>query len=94
MANPVDDDVILTLSDLAPSGERLTDYDREQAALYIRMLDAETAGSPWEEVSRRLLRVDPDQDRDRARLRFETHLARARWMRDVGYRQLAVQPTH
>lgn len=84
----------LEIRDLAPSGAVLTDYDREHAPLYIRMLDADQAQAAWEEVAKRLLRVDPEKDRDRARLRFETHLTRARWMRDEGYRQLVQDPSH
>ncbi len=86
--------VSLEIADLAPTGDRLTDYDREHASLYIRMLDADEAQAPWQDVARRLLRVDPEKDRDRARLRFETHLVRARWVRDVGYAQLARAQPH
>jgi hypothetical protein len=92
--NERDIDVSSEIADLAPSGDQLTDYDRERAPLYIRLLDAEQAKASWEEVARRLLRIDPDQDRDRARLRYETHLARAHWMRDEGYAQLAQQRPH
>jgi len=84
--------VAFEIADIAPTGERLTEYDRELAPLYLRLLDAEEAGAPWEEAARRLLRIEPEQHRDRARLRFETHLARARWMRDVGHAQLAGAP--
>jgi hypothetical protein len=88
VAKSREDDVGFAIADRPPSGDQLTDYDRDQAALYLRLLDAETAGASWEDVARRILGVDPGQDRDRARLRYETHLSRARWIRDGGYVQL------
>lgn len=88
MADVRKDDVDSAIADRAPSADQLTDYDRDQAALYLRLLDAERVAAPWEEVARRVLGVDPEKDRDRARLRYETHVSRARWMRDQGYGQL------
>jgi len=35
-----------------------------------------------------VLHLDHERDRDWARLAFETHLARARWMTKHGYRHL------
>jgi hypothetical protein len=35
-----------------------------------------------------VLHIDPDQDADRARRAFDSHLARAQWMTAVGYRHL------
>jgi hypothetical protein len=35
-----------------------------------------------------VLRIDPDRDADRARLAFESHLSRARWITERGYRFL------
>ncbi len=35
-----------------------------------------------------VLRIDPDRDAGRARLAFESHLSRARWMTERGYRHL------
>lgn len=83
----------MDISDFAPTGEAITDYDRAHGPLYLRLLDAEAAGAPWEEAARRLLGVDPDRDRDRARLRYDTHLSRARWLREAGYRKLAQPPS-
>lgn len=76
------------IADQPPAGPLLTDYDRAHLKLYLRLLDADAERAPWEEVSRRLLDVDPARDRERARLRYETHLARARWMTDRGYLDL------
>jgi hypothetical protein len=76
------------VADLAPAGPALTVYDEEHAITYMRMLDAEAEGADWREVSRIVLHIDPEREPDRARRAFESHLARARWMTQQGYRQL------
>ncbi len=38
---------------------------------------------------RLILGIDPDSEPERARKAVESHLARARWMTEVGYRHLA-----
>jgi hypothetical protein len=81
---PLDPDV----ADLAPSGPALTAYDEEHAVTYIRMLDADREGADWREVSRIVLHIDPEQEPDRARRAFDSHLARAKWAAREGYRQL------
>jgi len=81
---PLDPDV----ADLAPSGPALTVYDEEHAITYIRMLDADRDGADWREVSRIVLHIDPEREPDRARRAFDSHLARAKWMTQVGYRHL------
>ncbi|MDH2404599.1 DUF2285 domain-containing protein [Bradyrhizobium sp. SSUT18] len=83
---PLDPDV----TDEAPSAPILTGYDEEHLITYLRLLDAERDGAGWAEVARIVLHLDPDPDRepDRARRAWETHLARARWMTEHGYRHL------
>ena len=81
----------MTLSDRAPTGE-FCDYDREHAVLYLRLLDAEAAGADWREVAQVAMRVDVGRDVERARLIHATHLARARWLRDGGYKVLLSGP--
>ncbi len=76
------------LRERAPRGEPLTDYDRAQAAVYLRLLDAEAAGADWREVAQIVLGVDPQQDPARAETMHKTHLARAHWLRDGGYKEL------
>lgn len=76
------------LQDRAPSGDQLTDYDRDHAALYLRLLDAEAAGADWREVTHVVLGVDPSREPDRALVIHGTHLARAHWIRDQGHLQL------
>jgi hypothetical protein len=66
----------------------LTGYDEQHLITYLRLLDAETDGADWKEVARIVLHIDPDREPDRARRAWETHLARARWMTEQGYRHL------
>ena len=40
-------------------------------------------------MARRILGIDPDNEPERARKAVDSHLARARWMTEVGYRHLA-----
>jgi hypothetical protein len=76
------------VADLAPSGPMLTVYDEEHAVTYMRMLDANAEGADWREVSRIVLHIDPERELDRAWRAFDSHLARAKWVSSIGYRQL------
>ena len=76
------------VTDLAPNGPVLTAYDEEHMITYMRVLDADQQGADWREVSRIVLRIDPDTEADHARRAFESHLSRARWMTEQGYRHL------
>jgi hypothetical protein len=78
----------VSIADVAPAGPALTDYDEEHVITYMRLLDADQQGADWRGVSRIVLHIDPDNEADRARLAFESHLSRARWMTDQGYRHL------
>ena len=81
---PLDTDV----ADVAPDGAMLTGYDRGHLVTYLRLLDADAENADWREVSRIVLRIDPDREPERARRAFDSHLARARWMTVHGYRHL------
>jgi hypothetical protein len=76
------------IADVAPNGPVLTAYDEEHLITYMRVLDADQQGADWRDVSRIVLRIDPGNDVDRARVAFESHLMRARWMAEQGYRHL------
>ncbi|MDE5455900.1 DUF2285 domain-containing protein [Bradyrhizobium sp. CSA112] len=76
------------IADVAPAGAAFTEYDEEHMITYMRLLDADQQGAHWRDVSRIVLRIDPDTEADRARLAFESHLSRARWMAEQGYRHL------
>jgi Uncharacterized conserved protein (DUF2285) len=81
---PRDPDV----ADTAPSDSVLTVYDEEHVITYLRLLDADADDADWREVTRVVLRFDPEQESDRARRAFESHLSRAKWMMEQGYRHL------
>jgi hypothetical protein len=82
---PLDPDV----ADRAPSDpDGLTPYDHEHAILYLRLLDADTEGADWREAAKIVLHIDPEREPARARQAYDSHLARARWMSNRGYRHL------
>lgn len=81
---PLDPDV----ADTAPVAPTLTGYDQEHLVTYLRLLDADAEGADWREVARIVLHIDPDREPDRARHAFDSHLARAKWMTEHGYRHL------
>lgn len=61
----------------APSGTDVVDYDRRHLALYAALIDADDAGTPWQEAAS-LLRLDPaDIDTEAC---WRSHLERARWI--------------
>ncbi|MBB3808738.1 DNA -binding domain-containing protein [Pseudochelatococcus contaminans] len=72
----------------APTGDLLTDYDREHIKLYVRLLDAEADGADWKEAVEVLFGIDPTTELERARRMHDTHLARAHWMTERGYKML------
>ncbi len=74
--------------DEPPAGDRLTEYDRSHLVTYLRLLDAETEGADWHEIVQVVFGLDPARDPDRAKRIHTTHLARAHWMTENGYRDL------
>ena len=76
------------IEDLAPTASVLTSYDERHALTYLRLLDADAEGADWREVAKIVLHIDSQQEPDRARRAWESHLARARWMTTNGYRHL------
>jgi hypothetical protein len=81
---PADPDV----ADVAPTDSVLTVYDEEHIITYLRMLDADAEGADWHEVAQLVLHIDPEREHDRARRAFDSHLTRAKWMTEHGYRHL------
>jgi hypothetical protein len=81
---PLDPDV----ADTAPSDSVLTAYDGQHVVTYLRLLDADAEGADWREVARIVLHLDPEHESDRARRSFDSHLSRAKWMTEQGYRLL------
>ncbi|KRW97534.1 DNA -binding domain-containing protein [Paracoccus sp. MKU1] len=74
--------------DTPPQSERLTGYDETHLTTYLRLLDAEEEGADWREVAGIVFGLDVAADPDRAKRIHDSHLARARWMTEAGYRQL------
>ena len=74
--------------DAPPLSDHLTDYDRSHLKTYLRLLDAAADHADWREVAAIVLGLDPGNDPERARRVHAAHLDRARWMTEVGYRDL------
>lgn len=81
---PLDPDV----ADTAPVSDQLTSYDEQHIVTYFRLLDAYAENADWKEVARIVLHIDPEREPRRARRAWESHLARAKWMTERGYRHL------
>jgi hypothetical protein len=79
--------------DEVPWSETLTDYDMVRLIVYLRLLDTEADGASTEQMARVLLGVDPAQDPDWAERTIASHLRRARWMTETGYRHLLRRPS-
>ena len=78
----------------APEGDVLTRYDQEHLVTYLRLLDADAERAEWTEVARIVLHIDPSHEPARARRAWESHLARAKWMTEHGYRDLLRAAMH
>jgi hypothetical protein len=77
---PVDPDV----ADVAPNESVMTTYDEQHVVTYMRLLQAESEGADWREVTRVVLHIDPDREPDRAQNAYLSHLARAKWATEQG----------
>jgi hypothetical protein len=53
-----------------------------------RRLKIDVEGADWREVARIVLHLDPEHESERARRAFDSHLSRAKWMTEHGYRHL------
>lgn len=76
------------LDDGPPLTEQVNAYDEAHFSTYLRLLDADAEGVDWREATRIIFGINVAADPVRARRIHETHLARARWMTEVGYRHL------
>ena len=74
--------------DRAPEVSQLTAYDESHLTDYLRLLDSDEESADWREVAKLILGVDAATDPHRARSMYASHLARARWMTEVGYAHL------
>lgn len=71
-----------------PHEEGVTSYDERHLVTYLRLLDAEAEGADWREVTAIVFGIDASKEPDRAKTIHESHLARAHWMTQSGYRHL------
>lgn len=76
------------VADEAPTAAVLTVYDEQHHVTYLRLLDADADGADWTEVARIVLHIDPSREPERAWRAWESHLSRAKWMTESGYRHL------
>ena len=74
--------------DSPPDSTELTDYDCVHMKEYMRVHDAAADGADWREAARVIFGIDPAAEPERAKRVHDSHLARARWMTERGYRQL------
>ena len=74
--------------DRPPPLDRVGPYDQAHLASYIRLLDAEAEGADWREVVVIIFGLDAEKEPERAKLVYDSHLARAHWMTEKGYRHL------
>jgi len=72
----------------APECPQLTVYDERHLADYLRMLDADAEGADWREAAALIFSIDVVAEPDRAKRMHDSHLARARWMTEIGYAHL------
>jgi predicted secreted protein len=77
-----------SFADRAPEVSQLTAYDESHLTAYLRLLDAHDDGADWRETTAAILGVDATAEPHRAKTMHDSHLARARWMTEVGYAHL------
>lgn len=81
----------LAFEDEPPPGSIVTAYDEGHLVTYLRILDAAAEQADWREVVQLVFGLDPEREPDRSKRIYESHLARARWMTECGYRELVAK---
>jgi hypothetical protein len=79
---------IPAFKDRPPESDKLTKYDERHLNTYLRLLDAAEEGADWREAISIIFHLDPQRNPARAKTIYDSHLARARWMTEQGYRHL------
>ncbi|OYY72041.1 DNA -binding domain-containing protein [Sphingomonas sp. 28-63-12] len=77
--------------DEPPTSPAVTAYDESHLVTYLRILDAATEQADWRDVVRLVFGLDPERDPERTKKIYDSHLARARWMTECGYRDLVAK---
>lgn len=83
---------ISRFEDEPPQAASVSAYDERHLVTYLQILDAHEAQADWREVVLLLFGIDAGCEADRARRIYDSHLARARWMTETGYRDLVRRP--
>jgi len=78
----------VTFKDDPPQCGELTTYDREHLKTYLRLLHAEADGACWQEAAEVIFGLDANEDPNRTERVYLSHLARAKWMTENGFRHL------
>jgi hypothetical protein len=81
-----------SFDDSPPESDQVTAYDERHFVTYLRLLDAAAESADWREAVQIVFGLDPAQEPERARLVHDSHLARARWMTEKGFRHLLRAP--
>lgn len=76
------------LVEKAPRSTIITAYDEAHFAIYLRLLDAKSKAASEEAMLEIILESSPGLSRDKARRALLSHLKRAVWMSEEGYRGL------
>lgn len=71
-----------------PWSPRLTAYDEAHFVVYLQLLDAKAKDASDEAMLQIIRDADPAMSADDARCALASHLARATWMSEEGYRDL------
>ena len=76
------------LAEKAPRSPTITAYDEAHFAIYLRLLDAKSKAASEDAMLDIILDAAPGMNRDKALRALVSHLKRAVWMSDEGYRSL------
>lgn len=79
---------IPAFQDKPPETSCVNAYDERHLVTYLRLLDALAENVDWREIVSILFGLDAMIEPERAKVVYETHLARAKWMTEAGYRDL------
>lgn len=78
------------VADEVPWSDTVTDYDLAHLVTYLRLLDAARDGADWRQAAQLVLGRAPDAPASRRC--WESHLRRAEWMTQQGYKDLVASP--
>ncbi len=78
----------VAIEDEAPWSDILTDYDQAHFITYARLLDAAADGASDDEIARIVLLINPAAEPERAKRCLASHMRRARWVSEHGFRYL------